>query len=118
MIPGQFNLDIFSEIQRICHFPYKLCIMEKTFEELQKILETQKGGDKRAAKLALCLIQAKELMVIPMTQSTVDDAIVSLVKEHKDQYIIATNDRELKRRLQEAHAKRMVMRQQKYLIME
>lgn len=120
MIPGQFGLDIFTEIQRICNFPYKLFIMEKTVEELQNILKNQKGGDKRAAKLALSLIQAKGLMVIPMPLilSTVDDAIVSLVTENKDDYLVATNDKELKRRLKEVSTKRIVMRQRKYLMME
>ena len=34
LIPAQFNVDIFSEIERICDFQYQLCIVDKTLSEL------------------------------------------------------------------------------------
>ena len=35
MIPAQFNVDIFSEIHRICDFKYELYIIDKTIDELR-----------------------------------------------------------------------------------
>ena len=39
LIPFQFKVDIFSEIERICNFNYKLCIFEQSLEELNKFCE-------------------------------------------------------------------------------
>jgi len=37
LIPAQFKVDIFSEIDRICSFTYSLFVLDKSVEELKKI---------------------------------------------------------------------------------
>ena len=49
MIPGQFHVDIFSELGRICNFNYKLYIFEESINELRNIINNAKGKDKKAA---------------------------------------------------------------------
>ena len=53
MVPGQFKVDIFAEIQRICDFSYELVVIKETVEELENIIVKQKGQNKAAAMLAL-----------------------------------------------------------------
>ena len=43
MLSAQFNVDIFSEIERICNFNYKLYVLDKTVDELKYIVVKQKG---------------------------------------------------------------------------
>lgn len=115
LIPGQFKIDIFSEIDRICDFNYKLCIIDKSLDELNKIIKEQKGKDKAAAKLALTILNQKRFNIIKTknTDETVDDIIIGLVKKEKP--IIATQDKELKQKIK-SKTKVITLRKKKYLI--
>ena len=89
---SQFKIDIFAEISRICHFPYKLCILDKTMEELNNLEKKQKT--KSHVNIALKLI--KDLEVI---KTDSDDYVDRLLKKQPDEIIIATQDMELKKSL-------------------
>ena len=110
LIPAQFRVDIFSEIKRIADFPYQLCILDKTIDELKTIQKNQKGKNKTAAKLALQLIKKKKIKQIKTTQNLlVDDLLVQFSKKGA---VIATQDLGLKRRLKKPY---IILRQKKYL---
>lgn len=98
------KVRIFSEIDRICHFPYKLCILDKTLEEL-------KG--KKGEKLAKSLIKSKNISIIKTSSEKYVDDILTEIKD-KD-VIIATNDKDLKKRVSTPI---ITMRQSKYLILQ
>ncbi|MEA3429786.1 MAG: nucleotide-binding protein [Nanoarchaeota archaeon] len=112
LIPGQFKVDIFDEIRRICDFQYKLYIVDKTIDEINSIIETaKKSADKRAAKLALELIKAKDINIIcTKKDKSVDDLILDLLDNGC--YIVATQDKPLKTRIK---SNIISLRQKKYL---
>ncbi len=83
----RFKIDFISEIERICKFNYEVYIFEGTLKELE---------GKKLGKLALEIIKQKNIKVINSKNSYVDADILKL--EGKD-YIIATSDRELIKRL-------------------
>jgi uncharacterized protein len=113
LIPAQFKVDIFSEIDRIVDEPYKLYILEKTIDELNKIIKEQKSRHKEAANIALKLIKQKGLNTIKnSTNYSVDDIIVDIA----DDYVVATQDKELKKRLKEKNIKIITLRAKKYLV--
>jgi len=112
LIPAQFKVDIFSEIERICIFKYKIYVLDKTIDELNKIIKEQKGKHKRSASLALQLLKAKKIPQIKTPEGLVDDLIVKIAK--KSDYI-ATQDLGLKRRLKNK-ANIIAMRQKKFLV--
>ena len=114
LIPGQFKVDIFSELDRICHGTYTVFILDKTLQELERILQKQRGRQKEAAKLALAIIRAKNINTLPSGKETVDDAIVTLAD--KDTFV-ATQDMALKRRLKGKAGGIITLRQKKYLIL-
>ena len=89
---SQFKIDIFDEISRICPFPYKLCILDKTLEELNNLAQKQKT--KSHVNIALKLI--KDLEVI---KTNSDDSVDKLLKKQPEDIIIATQDMELKKSL-------------------
>ena len=113
LIPYQFKLDIFKEIDRILHFDYSLFILDKTLDELNNIVEKQKGKDKDAAKFALKLLEAKKIKKIMSNAENADDSIVDVASQEK--VIVATQDKVLKQRLEEAGIPIIIMRQKKKL---
>ncbi|MBI4143575.1 hypothetical protein HY487_01680 [Candidatus Woesearchaeota archaeon] len=112
MIPYKFRVDIFSEINRICNFNYKLFIMENTVEELKSIVKNQAGRDKKAAQFALKLIGLKNIETIASKENDVDSAILSMAGKDT---VVATLDGFLKNQLFEKEASVIVLRQKKYL---
>ena len=117
LIPAQFKLDIFSEISNICNFKYKLYILDKTMNELSNIIEKQKGKSREAAKLAIKLIKLKKISIMKTKEKLfVDDLI--LKKANKQEFIVATQDRILKKQLKIKGIPLVVLRQKKRLILE
>lgn len=116
LLPAQFGLDIFTELENLADFRYKLYVLEKSITELKKIAEEQKGKVKRDVKLALSMIEQKirqdEIIMIDTSGDgrLVDDIIVSL-----EGYIVATQDIGLQKRLKAKKVKIISMRQKKYL---
>ena len=112
MIPWQFKVDIFSEFERICNFNYRLCVYEQSFGELNNIIQTQSGKDKKAAQFALKLIKLKNIKILKSEKKDVDSLILENFDENS---IIATQDFILKRKLLEKGASIAILRQKKYL---
>ncbi len=108
LIPSSLGIDIFTELEKICHFKYTLYVLDKSIDELNKIITTQTGKPKQAAQLALKLIPAKNINIVSTnTDAYVDDILVGL----KNEYIIATQDKDLKRKLKNV----LILRQKKYI---
>ena len=114
MICFQFRVDIFTELDRVCNFDFKLFVLDKTIEEIEKIVEEQKGKNKEAAKIALKLIAIKKINIIKTKSNIKTDDVIRDVAA-KDNYIVATQDKDLKRRLINQGASVIVLRQKKVL---
>lgn len=94
MAIAQMRIDLFAELERACDFPYHVAVLEGTLTELQGI-SLQGGKEKSAASLALQLLKAKKVEVMP-SKGKVDDELVA----HSLQGILVlTQDRELQQRL-------------------
>ena len=120
LVPSQFGVDIFQEIERISDFNYKLYIVPATEKELLKIVETQKGAQKKAAELAILLLKAKNVLTVKTEKNKkrgdfqpVDDLIVEIASTQG--FIVATQDKELKQRLLEKGVRVITLIQRKYL---
>lgn len=116
LIPGIFGLDIFDEIDKICDFQYEIAIIDKTKNEIENIINTQVGKNKKAAELAKVLLERHKIKEIKtLCDSTyVDDLLIKFAKG----CIVATNDIKLIKRLKEQKTKVIRLRQKKYLIFE
>ncbi len=111
MIPGLFGVDIFRELPRRLDFPFRLHIVSQTLDELDSIAEKGSKRDRVAAQIAKQLIKAKKINIIDYAPDKyADDALLEL-SEQEDVYI-ATQDRELKRRIKK---KKIILRQKKYI---
>lgn len=97
MAISEFKLDVFAEIDNSLDFKYELRILDKTIDELEKIISEQRGKYRTAAKLALAILKKKEIKKIKTPSGNVDDLLVNLSK--KPDILVATQDLGLKRRL-------------------
>jgi uncharacterized protein len=113
LIPYQFKVDIFTELKRECNFKYTLFVLDKTIEELEKIIKTQKGKNKDAAKIGLQLLKLKKVNVIKTDSERYTDNVI--LDYSKEGYIVATQDKDLKRRLINHNVSVIVLKQKKIL---
>ena len=97
----KFKIDFISELEG-----NELFIVDKTKNELEKLIKGKNAKDKQRAKIILAIIKKKKIKEISTkVGETVDDKLASL----KD-YIIATQDKELKKRIK---GKKLIIRAKK-----
>ena len=111
LIPAQFGVDILAEIGRVCDFPYTLVIIDRTVDELQAIAQGT-GKDASAAKVALALIDRYRFPQLPAAEDRVDDAILRTAARG---WIVGTQDRELRDKLQAKGVQLLTMRGKSHL---
>lgn len=113
LIPYQFKVDIFSEIRRVCDFRYNLYVVDRTVDELRKVMAKQRGKHRLGAMLGLVFIEEKKIRKIKTKESKpVDDLILS--KAGKDT-IVATQDAALKRKLKKKGIPLIVLKGKSHL---
>lgn len=96
---AKYKIDLFSELNRICGFTYTLHILSGTLEELERL---------EFKELKLIKVYLKDVEVIE-SKNNVDDELVEYSRQGD---IIATQDKELKKRLKNSY---IIIRQKKYL---
>jgi len=97
MIPFQFNLDVFQEIEFLLQKKVDFIVPSAVKSELTA-LSTRGGEGAAEASLALQLASRCRVVEVTLeTNETVDDAIVKA--SQKLGAVVATNDIELKNRL-------------------
>ena len=122
LIPFQFNVDIFAELDRICDFNYKIYVLDKTIDELKNIEKEQKGLSKKAAAMALQLLAKNRGKVSILNigkdyakkqeDMYVDEIILGL-----EGFIVASTDKALRQRLRLKGRQTISLRAKKTLIL-
>ena len=113
LIPGEFRIDIFAEIARLMQSPYQLCIIDKTIDEIEKIIKTGKTKQKSAAKIAKKLLDTYPIKIIETDKRLhVDRLILDNLEKGT---IVATQDADLKRMLRARAIPHFVMRSKQHL---
>ncbi len=110
MVPEQFKVDIFSELQRL---GYVECVVpEQVLRELRFLSsEADKGLDKIAARVGLGL--AERCKVVGDVSGDADHAIENLAV--RENAAVFTNDKPLKKRLFSKGITVIYLRQCRYL---
>ncbi len=92
MIPGQFGIDMFSELERLGFDTF--LITRASVRELERIRSHGRGKDARAAQIALSLL---DRCTVIEKEGFADDIILDLAVDMSAP--VLTNDIELKKRL-------------------
>lgn len=112
----ELRVDIFAEIFKLCDFPYELCVLDRTIDELENLIKTPLLSKRQASQLALRLVEAKKVKILHTHDPRhVDDILVDFGKKGA---IIGTADRELKQRLHANKSRILTLRQRKYVVLE
>lgn len=96
MAIADFKIDLFRALEECCDFRYEVCVLQATIEELRKIISEQRARYRQAALLAIGIIEAKKVKVIP----ELGDVDELLLKHSKKGDLVLTQDIALKTRLQ------------------
>ena len=114
LIPGQFGVDIFSEIDRLCDFKHELVVVPETLIELESIIKG-KGSkkDKMAAGLGLQLMKKHKVKTLKYRKlyKRADEAIISVAATDG---FVATQDNGLRKRLKNLSGA-IILRKKQYL---
>ena len=113
---GQFKLDVFSELKRICDFRYEIVVLEGCIRELKNIIAEQKGKHQLNAKLALDILTKKKIKILGIGKEKefVDDTLVNQAEKGA---IIVTQDKILKERIKKVDGQVITIRQKKKLVL-
>lgn len=116
-IPSQFNVDIFKELENLISQRLDPVLLSPTRMELLKIVE--KGSPKMRQQASLALKLAEKCRMVNVEQcfeETHDDVIVRVAKDWRCP--VATNDRELRKRLRIISVPVIYLRQKSHLEVE
>ena len=108
----EFRLDIIFQLENLVGKNYNLFIYEGTIEEL-KAVERKGDKNKKFLPLIVKMLNIYNFKIIKSDIAYIDEQILSNVD---DNVIIATNDKELRQKLQKKYCQKvMYMRQKSYL---
>ena len=116
-VPSQFNLDIFEELANLLNQRFEPILLSSTQKELQGLAESSSPKKRKQAQLALKLAEkCRFVSVGKRSMETYDDVIVRVAAMWKSP--VATNDRELRRRLRTLGVPVIFLRQKHRLELE
>lgn len=114
MVPAQFGVDIFEGMTPLLNRKPEPIILTPTYRELQKLAASKHPKRRLEARLALKLAEkCRVVKAEPGADETVDDLIVRLAKKWK--WAVATNDRELRKKLKKSMVPVVFLRQKTHL---
>jgi len=116
-IPSQFQLDIFEELANLLSQRFDPILLSPTKRELQKIAE--KGSPKMRKQASFALELAEKCRVVQVEKDpkeTHDDVILRVAAEWNCP--VATNDRELRKKLRNTGVPVIFLRQRRRLELE
>jgi uncharacterized protein len=120
LIPGQFNVDIFSELRRLCDFAYTLAVVPETITELERIITSRKssGKDKAAARLGQQMLRKFKVRILSDDRKVFKRADEAILYLSDTATLVATQDKLLKKQLATKGVRRIILRQKRHLALE
>ncbi len=113
MMPFQFKVDIEKELNRLLDVKFEICVPKSVIKELEGLKKSKEIKTRKTANMAL--EYAKRFKIIDVDKK-VDEALVELGMNKNN--IIATNDKQILKKLRKVGANIVYLRQKKYLEFE
>ncbi len=95
------KIDLVDEIASIIEYPIKLCVLRSTICELEKIARKSSWKTSKTANMALQIIKNEKIRILEdehLGNKPTDEKIILLAEELNA--IVATDDRELRKKLE------------------
>ncbi|MBS7643359.1 30S processome protein Utp24 [Candidatus Bathyarchaeota archaeon] len=115
MIPAQFQIDIFQQLTNLFNKRVEMIVLASTRNELQKIALGSHPKKKKQAELALKFVDGKCHLskIKPKIGETADDLILRVAKKWRCP--VATNDRNLRKKLRNISVPVIYLREKSHL---
>jgi rRNA-processing protein FCF1 len=97
-LPSQFRVDVFEGIANLLNSQFEPVLLSTTLQEVRRMVET--GPDKLSKQATMALKIAEQCRIVKVERvqgETNDDVILRMATRWKS--AVATNDRELRRKL-------------------
>ena len=116
-VSSQFKVDVFQELANLLNRRFEPILLSSTQKELQGLAESSSPKQRKQAQLALRLAEKCRVVAVEKGfKEPYDDVIVRVSAEWKSP--VATNDRELRKRLRKVGVPVIFLRQKRRLEME
>ena len=116
LAPFSLGLDLFSELDRVIVAKYEVVVLDCVLRELKEL--ARRGGKiGRMARSALELVDRANVKFCSFSCGGVDESILNYAKK-VERCVVATNDRELRRKLREAGVAVVFLRQEDHLALD
>ncbi len=113
LVPFQFKVDIFSEIEALIG-GFEPIVLSTTVDELKRLSAVKSEKTRRNFSAALELVKKCRIVDVELRPGeSYDDIILRVANEGK--YIVATNDSRLRRRLRDKGITTVFLRQKSHL---
>ena len=116
-VPSQFHLDIFEELDRLLGQQVEPLILSSTLRELQKLAESRSVKKSKQALLGLKLTEICRVVEVKRKSDESNDDVI-LRTAVAMRCPVATNDRELRRKLRNASVPVVFLRQKSRLAVD
>ncbi|MDG6223562.1 MAG: twitching motility protein PilT [Candidatus Bathyarchaeota archaeon] len=115
-IPAQFRLDIFQELENLLNKRFEPILLSSTKKELEGLAQSTPKIQKQALLAFKFAEKCRFILVDKKKDETFDDVIVRVASEWNCP--VATNDKELKKRLKEKGITTIFLRQKRRLAVD
>ncbi|MBD3230864.1 MAG: hypothetical protein GF329_21985 [Candidatus Lokiarchaeota archaeon] len=114
LVPFQFKINLKTKFDELLDRKYNLILLNAVYDELKRISKKARGKRKQEIRAALKYYKEKEKSTIisKRNNETVDDLLLRIAKDKN--YIVATNDKSLKRRLKKNDCNFIYLRQRSH----
>ncbi|NPA47348.1 MAG: nucleotide-binding protein [Thermococci archaeon] len=118
LIPGQFGVDVFSELERILDVRFRVLVPTAVIKELSVIERKSRGRDLLAVRMAKEIVKRFDTVDIGEFGRAPTDELIYAYAASRPNVIVCTNDKELKKRLRQAGVPVVYLRSRKILKLE
>ena len=117
LIPAQFKIDIFEELNRVLEAKVDPIILSPVYQEIKRLSNLKNERLRRRALLALKLAKRCRIVHVKTREGeSVDELLVRIAEEWRCP--VATNDAELRRKLREKRIATIFLRDFSHLEVE
>ena len=118
LVPGQFGVDIISELNRILDVKFEVVVPNVVLDELNVIEHKARGKDLMAIRMAKKLVGRFKVVEIGKFGEKPTDTQIYEFAVKNSNVVVCTNDKLLKKKLRERGIPVVYLRQKKILELE
>ena len=115
-IPAQFRLDIFEELTNLLNKRFEAVLLSSTKKELEGLVQSNPKIQNQALLALKFAEKCSFVTVDKMVDETYDDVVVRVAADWKCP--VATNDKEMKKRLRKKGVTTIFLRQKRRLAVD